>query len=153
MPAMDQSEVIVEDSKYCRKCASCRSWIRCETLQGLHQMFVGIDGKPLKSCQRCRDNRAAKKQTEGSQRAGFDLDECYETHEDFIEAVSSFMEQRDNHEFNAATHNLKMKVTLTSTFLIENDISVASCAQSGDQEVQRRAALVLRNDMFDCTGY
>ncbi|KAK9238657.1 hypothetical protein V1525DRAFT_425328 [Lipomyces kononenkoae] len=40
-------------------------------------MFVGIDGKAFKSCQRCRDN---------------------------------------------------------------NDISVASCAQSGDQEVQRRAA-------------
>ncbi|KAK9492285.1 hypothetical protein V1508DRAFT_404888 [Lipomyces doorenjongii] len=25
--------------------------------------------------------------------------------------------------------------------------------KDGDQEVQRRAALVLRNDMFDCTGY
>ncbi|KAK9495651.1 hypothetical protein V1508DRAFT_409359 [Lipomyces doorenjongii] len=48
MPNMDQSEVIVEDSKYCRKCASCRSWIRCETLQGLQQMFVGIDGKLLR---------------------------------------------------------------------------------------------------------
>ncbi|KAK9243323.1 hypothetical protein V1506DRAFT_555486 [Lipomyces tetrasporus] len=125
---------------YCRKCASCRSWIRCETLQGLQQMFVSFDGKPLKSCQ----NRAAKSKSEELE---FDLDECYETHEDFVEGVSSFMEQHDNHKFDAAVQSLRMKVTLTSTFLIENDISVATCAQSGDQELQRRAAMI-RNDMF-----
>ncbi|KAK9352086.1 hypothetical protein V1523DRAFT_441396 [Lipomyces doorenjongii] len=110
---MDQSEVT--DSKYCRKCLSCRSWIRCETLQGLQQMFVSIDGKPLKSCQRCRDN-------------------CYETHVAY--------------KFDAAVH-LRLKVTLTSTFSIENDISVATCAQSGGQELQRRAAMILRKDVPD----
>ncbi|KAK9250525.1 hypothetical protein V1507DRAFT_467244 [Lipomyces tetrasporus] len=110
-------------------------------------MFVSFDGKPLKSCQKCRDNRAAKNKSE---ELDFDLDECYETHEDFVEGVSSFMEQHDNHKFDAAVQSLRMKVTLTSTFLIENDISVATCAQSGDQELQRRAAMI-RNDMFDCT--
>ncbi|KAK9432647.1 hypothetical protein V1505DRAFT_413521 [Lipomyces doorenjongii] len=124
---MDQSEVT--DSKYCRKCVSCRSWIRCETLHGLQKMFVSIDGKPLKSCQRCRDN-------------------CYETHVAFCEAGSSFLEQHDNHKFDAAVH-LRLKVTLTSTFSIENDISVATCAQSGGQELQRRTAMILRKDVFD----
>ncbi|KAJ8098596.1 hypothetical protein POJ06DRAFT_282574 [Lipomyces tetrasporus] len=100
-------------------------------------MFVSFDGKPLKSCQKCRDNEL-----------DFDLDECYETHEDFVEGVSSFMEQHDNHKFDAAVQSLRMKVTLTSTFLIENDISVATCAQSGDQELQRRAAMI-RNDIPD----
>ncbi|KAK9350896.1 hypothetical protein V1523DRAFT_457889 [Lipomyces doorenjongii] len=111
-------------------------------------MFVSLDGKPLKSCQRCRGNR-------GSQRAVFDLDECYETHEAFLKAVSSSQEQHDNH---------KMKLTLTSTLLIENiltnvlmnylhDISAATCAQSRDQELHRRAAMILRNDVFDCTVY
>ncbi|KAK9494061.1 hypothetical protein V1508DRAFT_414331 [Lipomyces doorenjongii] len=46
-----------------------------------------------------------------------------------------------------------MKVTLLSTFLIKNDISVATCVQSGDQELQRRTSMILRNDVFDCTGY
>ncbi|KAK9343349.1 hypothetical protein V1522DRAFT_386389 [Lipomyces starkeyi] len=140
MATMDQAEVIIEDSKYCRKCASCRSWIRCDILQALQQMFVGFDGKRLKSCKRCRDNRGGKKQTKNPKGTEFDL-------------VSLFMELHDNHGFEAAVQPLRMKVTLTSTFLIENDICMATCAQSGDQKVQRRAALILRNDIFDCSGY
>ncbi|KAK9311039.1 hypothetical protein V1524DRAFT_342585, partial [Lipomyces starkeyi] len=129
MATMDQAKVIIEDSKYCRKCASCRSWIRCDTLQALQQMFVGFDGKRLKSCKRCRDNRGGKKQTKNPKRTEFDLDESYENHEDFFEAVSLFMELHDNHRFEAAVQPLRMKVTLTSTFLIENDICMATCAQ------------------------
>ncbi|KAK9326877.1 hypothetical protein V1520DRAFT_372447 [Lipomyces starkeyi] len=129
MATMDQAEVIIEDSKYCRKCASCRSWIRCDTLQALQQMFFGFDGKRLKSCKRCRDNISGKKQTKNPKRTEFDLDESYENYEDFFEAVSLFMELHDNHRFEAAGQPLRMKVTLTSTVLIENDICTATCTQ------------------------
>ncbi|KAK9487534.1 hypothetical protein V1527DRAFT_495035 [Lipomyces starkeyi] len=125
---MDHAEVIIEDSKYCRKCASCRSWIRCDTLQALQHMFVGLDGKPLKRTRR-------KNQTTNPKRTEFDLYESYENHEDFFEAVSLCMELHDNHRCEAAVQPLRM-VTLTSTFLIENDISMATCAQSEGQKIQ-----------------
>ncbi|KAK9373817.1 uncharacterized protein V1513DRAFT_447650 [Lipomyces chichibuensis] len=150
---LDQSEFVFKDSEYCRKCTSCRTWVRCETLQELQQMFVSLDGQPLRSCKKCRENRAAKSQSRGSKRAGYDHDECYETHDEFIEALSSFLEQHDNHKFDAAAQSLKVKTTLTSTFVIGNDISVANCAQGGDLDLQKRAVMLLRNDMFDCTGY
>ncbi|KAK9358991.1 hypothetical protein V1504DRAFT_395838 [Lipomyces starkeyi] len=38
-------------------------------------------------------------------------------------------------------------------FLIDNNISVETCTQTSDQNVQKRAAVLLRNDMSDCTGY
>ncbi|KAK9372115.1 uncharacterized protein V1513DRAFT_453287, partial [Lipomyces chichibuensis] len=83
---VDQSEFVFKNSKYCRKCTPCRTWVRCETLQELQ--------------------RAATNQTRGSKRAGYDHDECYETHDEFIEALSWFLEQHDNHKFDAAAHSL-----------------------------------------------
>ncbi|KAJ8100202.1 hypothetical protein POJ06DRAFT_295299 [Lipomyces tetrasporus] len=136
---MDQSEVALKDSNYCRKCASCRTWIRCEALHVLQQMFVSIDGQPLKSCKRCRDNVTdSEKPNRGPKRAGFDLDEYYETHEEFVEP-------HDNHKFDAALQSLRIEATLSSTFLIENDISVAI--------THKAETASYRNDMFDCTGY
>ncbi|KAK9246506.1 hypothetical protein V1506DRAFT_574143 [Lipomyces tetrasporus] len=61
---------------------------------------------------------------------------------EFVEAVSSFMERHDNHVR-----------TFTSTFLIDNDISVEACTQTADHDLQKRAAILLRNNLFDCTGY
>ncbi|KAK9233687.1 hypothetical protein V1525DRAFT_392261, partial [Lipomyces kononenkoae] len=46
-----------------------------------------------------------------------------------------------------------MKATLTSTFLIDNEISVEACTQNADHDLQKRAAILLRNNLFDCTGY
>jgi hypothetical protein len=86
-------------------------------------------------------------------RAGFDLDGCYDTHEEFVEAVSSFVERHDNHVFDASVQSLRIKATLTSTFLIDNDVSVEDCTQTADHDLQRRAAILLRNNMFDLTGY
>ncbi|KAK9328251.1 hypothetical protein V1520DRAFT_262614, partial [Lipomyces starkeyi] len=136
-------------SKYC----PWRTWVGCESFQELQLPFVSLDGQPLKSCKKCRDNSAAKSQNRGNKCAGYDLDEYYETHEEFIEAVSSFLEQHDNHKFDAAARSLTIKATLAPTFLVENDIAVANCAQSGNSDLQKRAAMLLRNDIFDCTGY
>ncbi|KAK9334221.1 hypothetical protein V1521DRAFT_451010, partial [Lipomyces starkeyi] len=33
------------------------------------------------------------------------------------------------------------------------DVSMTDCAQTGDRALQTRAAMLLRNDIFDCTGY
>ncbi|KAK9350363.1 hypothetical protein V1523DRAFT_90260 [Lipomyces doorenjongii] len=41
--------------------------------------------------------------------SSIDLDERYETHEAFFEAVPSFLEQHDNHKFDAAVQSLRMK--------------------------------------------
>ncbi|KAK9349947.1 hypothetical protein V1523DRAFT_132395 [Lipomyces doorenjongii] len=56
MTSMDQSEVVIAHSHYCRRCSSCRTWTRCETIEELQQVFSGLDGRPVKSCQKCRAN-------------------------------------------------------------------------------------------------
>ncbi|KAK9243959.1 hypothetical protein V1506DRAFT_555031 [Lipomyces tetrasporus] len=85
--------------------------------------------------------------------SGVGLDGCYDNHEEFVEAVSSFLEQHDSHVFDSSLPSLRIKATLKSTFLIDNDISVETCTQTSDQDVQQHAAVLLRNVMFDCTGY
>ncbi|KAK9235578.1 hypothetical protein V1525DRAFT_409485 [Lipomyces kononenkoae] len=53
--AMDQSEVVIENSNYyCRQCSSCRSWIYSTTsIEHLEQTFTSPDGRPLETCQKC----------------------------------------------------------------------------------------------------
>jgi hypothetical protein len=97
--------------------------------------------------------KASKKEGGALKPSGFVLDGCYDTHEEFVKAVSSFLEQHDSHVFDSSLPSLRIKATLKSTFLIDNDISVETCTQTSDQDVQKRAAVLLRNDMFDCTGY
>ncbi|KAK9334731.1 hypothetical protein V1521DRAFT_374467 [Lipomyces starkeyi] len=137
MTAMDQSEVVIADSHYCRRCSSCRTWTRCKTIEE-QQVFSGLDDRPVKSCQTCRANRT-----------GFDLDEYCQTHEDFIDSVSSFLELNDNIT-DADLQSLRIKATLAPDLLIQNDMSMTCCAQ--DTDLQRRVIL-LRNDMFDCSSY
>ncbi|KAK9427468.1 hypothetical protein V1505DRAFT_358742, partial [Lipomyces doorenjongii] len=84
--------------------------------------------------------------------SGVGLDGCYDTHEEFVEAVTSFLEQHDSHVFDSSLPSLRTKATPTSTFLIDNDISVKTCTQTSDQDVQKRAVVLLRNVMFDCTA-
>ncbi|KAK9314950.1 hypothetical protein V1524DRAFT_447531 [Lipomyces starkeyi] len=38
-------------------------------------------------------------------------------------------------------------------FSFDNDVSVEACTQTADHDLQRRAAILLRNNMFDLTGY
>ncbi|KAK9251276.1 hypothetical protein V1507DRAFT_499494 [Lipomyces tetrasporus] len=116
-------------------------------------MYSGRDGHAFKTCKKYRDGKASKKQGDSLKRTSFDLDECYETHEGIVEAVSSFMERHDNHVFDASGQSLRIKATFTSTFLIDNDISVEACTQTADHDLQKRAAILLRNNLFDCTGY
>ncbi|KAK9371487.1 uncharacterized protein V1513DRAFT_386716, partial [Lipomyces chichibuensis] len=75
-------------------------------------------------------------------RTNYDLDEHYDTHEEFIVAVSSFLEQHDDHKFNLEAQSLR----------IRTDVSTATRAQTGDRALQSRVAMLLRNDIFDCTG-
>ncbi|KAK9482490.1 hypothetical protein V1527DRAFT_415131 [Lipomyces starkeyi] len=150
---MDELQVTVIDAKYRKKCAACRTQVCCDTLQELQQMYSGMDGRVFKTCKKCRDRKASKKEGEALKPAGFGLDGCYDTHEEFVEAVSSFLEQHDSHVFDSSLPSLRIKATLKSTFLIDNNISVETCTQTSDQDVQKRAAILLRNDMFDSTGY
>ncbi|KAK9235978.1 hypothetical protein V1525DRAFT_458055 [Lipomyces kononenkoae] len=150
---MNDQQVTIIDSKYCQKCAACRTQVCCDTLFELQQWYSSKDGHALKTCKKCRDMKASKQQGDASKRTSFDLDGCYETHEEFVDAVSSFMELHDNHVFDAFDQSLRMKATLTSTFLIDNEISVEACTQNADHDLQKRAAILLRNNLFDCTGY
>ncbi|KAK9236379.1 hypothetical protein V1525DRAFT_218778 [Lipomyces kononenkoae] len=150
---MDQVEVIFKDSQYCRKCPSCRRQIRCDTLQELANVFAGVDGQAFRSCLKCRSKRAGKNQTGVSQSAGFDLDAGYDTHEELVEAVSAFLKQHDDHKFDLTAQPLKIKATLSSTCCIDNDVSIGACAVSTDGDLQRRVAMMLRSDIFDCSGY
>ncbi|KAK9482035.1 hypothetical protein V1527DRAFT_477706 [Lipomyces starkeyi] len=111
-------------------------------------MFAGADGQAFRSCHKCRNKRAGK-----NLRAGFDLDECYDTHEEFVEAVSVILKQHDDHNFDLTAQPLKIRVALSSTFCIDNDVSIGACAVTADGDLQRRAAMLLRSDIFDCSGY
>ncbi|KAK9334339.1 hypothetical protein V1521DRAFT_354431, partial [Lipomyces starkeyi] len=124
---MDEVEVTVTDSQYFRKCPSCRRKIGCDTLKELAEMFTGPDGQALKSCQKCHDKRRRKNQTSAPMPPGFDLDECYETHEKFVEAVSSFLKHHDNHEYDASRQPLRIRASLSATFCIGNDVSIGAC--------------------------
>ncbi|KAK9259659.1 hypothetical protein V1519DRAFT_469134 [Lipomyces tetrasporus] len=114
-------------------------------------MFVGNGGKSVKSCKNCRDNAKAKVREQED--ASYNLDEHFESHEDIIEVVSSFLECHDEHKFSPDAQPLKLRVTLSESFVLGNDVSVALCAQTEDRELQKQAASHLRNDIFDCSGY
>ncbi|KAK9349764.1 hypothetical protein V1523DRAFT_356486 [Lipomyces doorenjongii] len=148
---MESSQAFLRGSEYCQKCASCRTLVCCATFQGVQQMFVGNGGKSVKSCKNCRDN--AKTKVREQKDASYNLDEQFETHEDFIEVVSSFLERHDKHIFSPEMESLKLRVTLSESFVLGNDVSVALCAQTEDRELQIKAASHLRNDIFDCSGY
>ncbi|KAK9311032.1 hypothetical protein V1524DRAFT_419340 [Lipomyces starkeyi] len=146
---MESSVVSPRGSQYSQKCASCRTLICCATFEELQGLFIGKGGKSVKSCKNCRAN--AKSKVPGP--TAYDLDQEVESHEDFMEVVSSFLEQRDSHIFDPEAQSFTFRITLTGSFVLENDVSVATCAQSGIQGTQKQAAIVLRNDIFDCTGY
>ncbi|KAK9374812.1 uncharacterized protein V1513DRAFT_444467 [Lipomyces chichibuensis] len=94
-------------SNYSQNCASCKTL----------QIFVSHDGRPLKSCKTCRDNG----------RTTYDLDEHYDTHEEFTETVSSLLKQHDDHKFNLAAQSLKIRTALSANILfIETDVSMAT---------------------------
>ncbi|KAK9426904.1 hypothetical protein V1505DRAFT_402832 [Lipomyces doorenjongii] len=130
---MDNVEVTVMDSQYCRKCPSCRRRFVCDTLEELAEMFTGVDGQAFKSCQKCRDK--ARKTVD----QGFDLDECYETHEEFAEAVSSFLKLHDSHEYGVSLQPLRIRATLSATLLVDNGFSIASCAQTTDRDFAEKS--------------
>ncbi|KAK9349942.1 hypothetical protein V1523DRAFT_421347 [Lipomyces doorenjongii] len=67
-----------------------------------------------------------------TRRIDFDLDKSYESREEFVDDVCSFLEEHDTHIFEASRPSLRIKATLSSSVLLDNDIS---------------------NDIFDCTGY
>ncbi|KAK9311490.1 hypothetical protein V1524DRAFT_418959 [Lipomyces starkeyi] len=105
--------------------------------------FTGIDGNLFKSCNKCRSNRAAKGQTRCIE---FDLDKSYESHEEFVDDISTFLEQHGTHEFDALCPSLRIRATLSSSVLLDNDISVGISTQTADRELKT-------NNIFDCTGY
>ncbi|KAJ8099080.1 hypothetical protein POJ06DRAFT_282218 [Lipomyces tetrasporus] len=132
--------VYVEDTGFFwwrrQKCASCRTLVSRDTLQELQQMFVSHDGRPLKSCK----TRSLKSGGRPTTRTSYDLDDHYATREGFIEAVSSLLEQHDDHKFNLAAQSLRIRAAPSANMYIETDVSMATCAQ-------------IEIDIFDCTGY
>ncbi|KAK9428669.1 hypothetical protein V1505DRAFT_376405, partial [Lipomyces doorenjongii] len=92
-------------------------------------MFTGVDGQTLRSCRsvvtrKCQLQRRSKNQIGVPTWAGFDLDD--ETHEEFVEAVSSFLKLHNSHEYVASLQPLRIRATLSATFLVDNGFSIAS---------------------------
>ncbi|KAK9364466.1 hypothetical protein V1509DRAFT_650584 [Lipomyces kononenkoae] len=151
---MESSEVTPRGSPYSQKCASCRTLICCATFEELQQLFTGKGGKSVKSCKHCRaTTKSLGASVRVQEETSFGLDEHFEVHEDFIEVVSSFLELHDRHVFDSEAQPLKLRVTLSESVVLGNDISVALCAQREDRDAQKQAAIYLRNDIFDCSGY
>ncbi|KAK9233769.1 hypothetical protein V1525DRAFT_415435 [Lipomyces kononenkoae] len=151
---MELSGFVLNDSSYSQKCVSCGTLVCCETPQDLQKMFSTADGRLTKTCERCREKAKQRENSiRATKRTSYDLDEQFESYDDFIEIISSFMEQHDSHTFDADAHSLRFRATLGESFVIENDVSVGTCAQSNDQSLQKRAVKCFINDIFDCTGY
>ncbi|ODQ71000.1 hypothetical protein LIPSTDRAFT_5043 [Lipomyces starkeyi NRRL Y-11557] len=134
---MESSVVSPRGSQYSQKCASCRTLICCATFEELQGLFIGKGGKSVKSRKNCRAN--AKSKVPGPK--AYDLDQEVESHEDFMEVVSSFLEQRDSHIFDPEAKSFTFRITLTGFFVLENDVSVATCTQSGIRGTQKQAAI------------
>ncbi|KAJ8098705.1 hypothetical protein POJ06DRAFT_296515 [Lipomyces tetrasporus] len=134
---MNPPAFALHDSNYSQKCVSFGTLVCCETFQDLQKMFITAD-------------EGREKSIRAKRRSSFDLDEQFENHDEFIEIISSFMEQRDGHIFDPGAHSVRFRA---DCFVIENDASVASCAQNNDENLRKRAIKCFRNDLFDCTGY
>ncbi|KAK9489054.1 hypothetical protein V1508DRAFT_407298 [Lipomyces doorenjongii] len=65
----------------------------------------------------------------------------------FIEAVSRA------YTFDLAAQSLRIKATLSANMFMQTDVSTATCAQTGDRALQTRVAMLLSNEILDCTGY
>ncbi|KAK9372947.1 uncharacterized protein V1513DRAFT_450598, partial [Lipomyces chichibuensis] len=80
----------------------------------------------MKSCKICRDKRALKSGGTPMTRTNYDLDEHYDTHEEFIEA------------FILEAQSLRIRAAQLANILFNETIFY----------LMRRI-----NDIFDCTGY
>ncbi|KAK9251679.1 hypothetical protein V1507DRAFT_482178 [Lipomyces tetrasporus] len=138
---MEHSGFALHDSNCSQKCASCGTLVCCETFQDLQKCSLPPMG------------REKGKSIRAKRRSSFDLDEQFENHDEFIEIIAFFMEQRDGHIFDPDAHSVRFRATLADCFVIENDASEASCAQNNDKNLQKRAIKCFRNDLFDCPGY
>ncbi|KAK9494066.1 hypothetical protein V1508DRAFT_59325 [Lipomyces doorenjongii] len=70
-----------------------------------------------------------------------------------LKQSSSFLKLHDSHEYAASLQPLRIRATLSATILVDNGFSIASCAQTTDGDLQKRAVMLLRSDIFDCLGY
>ncbi|KAK9352972.1 hypothetical protein V1523DRAFT_222527 [Lipomyces doorenjongii] len=77
--------------------------------------------------------------------AGFDLDD--ETHEEFVEAVSSFLKLHNSHEYVASLQPLRTRATLSATFLVDNGFSIAS--NGLDFEKDDESHVVTRQQVYN----
>ncbi|KAK9358524.1 hypothetical protein V1504DRAFT_471078 [Lipomyces starkeyi] len=71
----------------------------------------------------------------------------YETHEEFVEAVSSFLKHHDNHDCDASLQPLRIRASLSAPFGIGNDVSIGACAQTTDRDLQKKADATFICDM------
>ncbi|KAK9236667.1 hypothetical protein V1525DRAFT_451099 [Lipomyces kononenkoae] len=73
--------------------------------------------------------------------------------ENLFKSCNKCLSNHGTHNFDASCPPLRIKATLSSAVLLDNDISVEMCTQTADRELPKRAVGLLRNDIFDCTGY
>ncbi|KAK9427486.1 hypothetical protein V1505DRAFT_35291 [Lipomyces doorenjongii] len=150
---MEPSGFALHDSNYSQKCVSCGTLVCCETLQDLQKMFITADGRPAKTCKRCRDNREGKSPFEQRDVVLLTLTSSSRTTMNLLRLSRPLWSNVMVIPLILMPTLLRFRATLAGCFVLENDVSMASCAQSNDENLHKRAIKCFRNDLFDCTGY
>ncbi|KAK9489050.1 hypothetical protein V1508DRAFT_465249 [Lipomyces doorenjongii] len=122
-----RSTQVTQNGKYCRKCAPCRSWTR----RARFENFKWHSPALMEDLLKVAANAVAM---------------SYESHEEFLDDIGSFLEQHDTHIFDASRPSMTLKATLPSAVRLVNDIPVGI-------SLKLKTERLLRNDFFDCTGY
>ncbi|KAK9487706.1 hypothetical protein V1527DRAFT_517865 [Lipomyces starkeyi] len=130
---------------YCQICASCRTLVCCETFQELQQMFVGNDGN-ISTLTKSLEAKVREQKDDS-----YDLDEPFETHEDFIECA-----QTENRELQrqAASH-LRNDIFDCSERVNGPEFTL-TCSRSQERKTDRDPVTVQRyttmKEFFACRG-
>ncbi|KAK9384192.1 hypothetical protein V1515DRAFT_589402 [Lipomyces mesembrius] len=105
---MEFSGFALHDSNYSQKIFKKCSLPPTVDLQK-HAKGVGTIGM---NATLTKASEGREKSIRATRRSSFDLDEQFENHDEFIEIISSFMEQRDSHTFNPDAHSVRFRATL-----------------------------------------
>ncbi|KAK9469567.1 hypothetical protein V1512DRAFT_256568 [Lipomyces arxii] len=180
---MDESKLLIQThtlsggssvTEYIYPCSGCKSRITRHSMADLLAVFTSVsDGQFMRSCQRCRakgiQNRKRRRDESTTARAdeddddddaslAMDLEARCGTFEEFEQALARFMAEHDNHpEFDQDSQPTHFRFTILAGVILPRS---ATCpARTVDAivrdtaESQKIAALMIRDAVFDATGY
>ncbi|KAK9383779.1 uncharacterized protein V2V93DRAFT_341723 [Kockiozyma suomiensis] len=166
-------------TQYIYPCSGCKSRVTRNSREELLAAFTSAtDGQFMRSCQRCRakgiQNRKRRREElnnsnnnsineededdEHGHAAVVDFQSRCTIYEDFTNAVEQFMATHDMHpEFDVTQPAARFRITLMSETVLPRTEScparTVDAVTRDTHESQKLAALMLRDALFDATGY